>query len=408
MIRTCFTFAFVLIATLGAIHQALAMCAGCDVSHFTEQLAAAEGATTSCVGGGSYYTCQGPQLPASSSHAGDRPMGLYQFMPNTALARGCIPDKSEASIQAFLNDPAAQDACAAAEMDAIYNHIASKGYGSGGGGYDCGALIAAGWLGGPGGAVKVAEGGSTSDQVYSGYSTSDRASQFNGVCSGGSVAAGTIVRGSGDVIGCDPAVHEFTKQQQQAAMSKVNAAVDTIVERPVDISTYTCADDLRANRQDISNIQSSSGAFGLSALTSLNISSLSFSDMSFSSIGGLTGGIRDGFNAINATADAISERVDALNRTLSDPVGTIASAFGADDGCGNMDEFWRLVQCAKVDTGFSLGFDFNLNVGDLLCEAIGVVSSGNDPFEYLKNNAITGGLNASASGGGGEPISVGF
>lgn len=147
----------------------------CGSQDFYDALAASE--SGGC-GGGNQYNCMGPVI-SSGMHAGDRPLGKYQFMPKTLRGMGIDPNNfvgnGPAQEQAIRQFTADNDRCL--ERMGAYNHIGET---------KCGCtitrsgLLGAAHLGGCGGAANFAKGSGCGPSDQLGTSLGAYCQKFGG------------------------------------------------------------------------------------------------------------------------------------------------------------------------------------------------------------------------------------
>jgi|GEM_PF-4258871 len=318
-----------IIFLMSGVSHAHAMCTGCDVDHFKSQLAKSEGATDNCVGGGGHYTCLGPELDETSSHHGDRPMGLYQMMPNTAIKNGCISSNSSSEVQRFLNDSNLQEACMEKEMQSIFRYMDNNGIGSGAADYDCGALVAAGWLGGPGATTDLAAGKSKADRANTSYTTADRASSFNGVCAGGELSSPYYNRGSQTLIGCAEEVLENAKAISDGALQVDFEKVAQLTPKPNNISQTTCED------QHANNIEKITGKFSAQREGAGDMIKKHLKEPQAKFVE----------QTLNSASNLVGSVTSSVNSAFTSLSGGLSGGGSSSSDCGLLDMSWQLGQC---------------------------------------------------------------
>ena len=349
----------------------------CEADDFYNKLSNSE--SGGC-GGGNQYNCMGPVIK-SGMHAGDRPLGKYQFMPKTLRGMGINPNgfvgnaaAQEAAIRQFTSQ---NDACL--QRSGAYNYIGQVRNGvtitkSG--------LLGAAHLGGCGGASKWAKGGGgASDQL--GTSMADYAAKFGGYNMFGAGTDGECGAGvanaadqfaqaqASGLVGCDPAIQSGNETKVQALRQQESEAARALITKPASVQQLTCFDQYaKSNADEIGKIHSNPSA-GISDSISPIVEQPNMQYVLKNFMSSVLGG---GLQSM-------------LNSAMSSLTGGLTGGGSATSGCQAMDEMWKLLQC--VD------FPEMPNLSDI------IGGSGGGLGGVLSSLGGSGGLGSIASGLGG-------
>jgi hypothetical protein len=374
MNRLTFLIFSIVFLSLSFHNDAKAFCANCDYDHFMEKLMEAESGDP-----------QANTTIESGGRAAQTAMGKYQILHTEAVDWGCIPGRSADSlstsqslssseINSFLNNESVQDQCFHTGIAAKYGILEANGLQNGGGGYDCGALLATAWLGNP---VTVANGGAVGDANNSSYTTKDRADEFQGVCAGGDPNdVGKEYPGRAALIGCDPQILEHNTAKKEALQQMETEAAKALIGKPTSVMQTTCFEQYTQQVSEIGRIHSDPPQ-GISDTIVPNVEqpAIQFTLQNFLS-NVLSGGIQSALNS-------------ALGSLTS---GLTGGGGGAGtDNCSTMDEMWKILQC--VDFPQMPGLSDILGGG-----------GGGDLSGILSGLGGEGGLGSLGGGGGGGGI----
>lgn len=329
--------------------------ATCDEDAYYESLSQSESG-----GCEDQYSCLGPTI-TSGMHAGDEPLGKYQFMPKTLESMGY----TQSQIASFRSTPALQeqairdftaanDACL--ERTGAYDHIGETRVDSSGNTFVVtrSGLLGAAHLGGCGGATNWVTGttGAASDQL--GTSVADYASKFGGYGMFGDVPGGTCgagvsnaadlfaesqAQGLHDLIGCDPEYFEQAEAIFDAKQAHEQMMIQQTIAPPTNIIATSCAEQHAAMMgNDIGKIFSEP-ANGITEMSTIVEASImgTINEALSTLAGDVLGSMFS--NIVN---DSIG---DTLGGMVGGGSGGVASA---SDGCTLPQEMFELQKCMQM------------------------------------------------------------